>query len=903
MAALAPEHPRALAILGRVREESGAVDQAVALYERAAATEPDRSEKSALLTRAAVVLLERGKDEDRAANFLVRALAADPGHRNANERLVDVYTRREQWDDVEALLDREVAAARGDGEGDSAEAVAPEAIAREAIAREAIAREAIDCLAALETQLARAAIALGKPDKALACLESAHARRPGLLPMLRTFADFRYARGEWTEAVAHYQSLLALHRAAIPAAELPDMFQRIGRAKAELGDADGAIAAYREVRALAPEQRPAIEGLSVLLAAKGDWAAWVGEREALAAVVSDGKGAIWEEIGDACAARLGDRARAEAAYRQALAAEPARRSTIEKLLAIFREDKRAEQTVEMLSALAAVEPSPGTRAQLRREAARLLLDKVNRPLEAAELLERALDDAPEVIEAFDELARLREDATDWAGLVGSHKAMLDWLPPEAPRALRLRLWTRIGNVALRQLRDCKLAMTAFEAAVALDPDDRAKQEMLAHVYETVGPDARTRAIAAHQRLIAHDPHRTDSFLALAKLYGETGETDKRWCVAATLWYLKKNTPALDELFQRHRSPRVRTAQRRFSEESWSRVRHPDEDPRIGEMFAVASPYLASSAAYDPAHVGLKKRTQVNLAHDDSLWARTLVELAGTLALPLPDVYTMEGESGADNLGQRPPPERAPPDAAPRSAHHAAQQLRPGVRSGAALFFLAPRALPPRGAAHARDPPGRPGRAALARRQERRKTRRRHGARRRGGPAPGAPGPHHAVPRAGPAGRGERQAQRRRGDAGHREMDWGDRSVGGAVGAGPDGRAGRRLPRDLQRGDPAVDGPDPPADGRPGGLLGERRLLHAAPRARSGRGLNEAGPWEGPAPPAMSSDEQSSSSLTRANRPGEVGGARRPPPLPPVADDWGGWARPSAGAGAGPPPGR
>jgi tetratricopeptide (TPR) repeat protein len=630
VAALAPEHPRALAILGRVREESGAIDQAVVLYERAAGKEPDRSDQSALLTRAAVALLERGKDEDRAADLLVRALEADPGHRNANERLVDVYTRREQWNDVEALLEHELAEAQAHREG--APAAADD-----------------DRVAALETQLARACLALGNPDKALGSLERAYARRPELLPMLRTFADFRYGRGEWREAVAHYESLLRLHRAALPAADLPDMFQRIGQAKTELGDADGAIAAYREVRALAPEQRPAIEGLSSLLAAKQDWPAWVTEREALVGVASDDKGAIWEEIGDACAARLGDRPRAEAAYRQSLKAEPARRSSIEKLLAIFKEESRHPETVEMLSALAAVETSAAARAQLHREAARLLLDKVNRPLEAAAELERALDDAPEMIDAFDELARLREDAMDWAGLVTSHQAMIERLPPDAPPALRLRLWTRTGNLALRQLRDRKLAMTAFEEAVALDPDDHAKQETLAHVYELAGPDARTRAIAAHQRLIARDPHRTDSFLALAKLYGETGETDKRWCVAATLWYLKKNTPALDELFRRHRSPRVRTAQRPFSEESWRRVRHPDEDPRIGDLFAVASPFLASSAAYDPAHVGLKKRGQIDLERDESLWARTLVELAGTLALPLPDVYRMEGESGQTTL--------------------------------------------------------------------------------------------------------------------------------------------------------------------------------------------------------------------------------------------------------------
>ncbi|HLK92052.1 MAG TPA: hypothetical protein VKZ18_19325 [Polyangia bacterium] len=630
VAALAPEHPRALAILGRVREESGAFDQAVSLYERAAAGEADGAERSALLTRAAVVLMEHVKDEDRASDLLVRALAADPGHRDANQRLVDVYTRREQWSDVEALLDREIADA-------ASEAAAPDE----------------DRLAALETQLARAALALGNTTKALGCLESAHRRRPDLLPMLRTFADFRYGRGEWTEAVALYQALLAHHRASLPPAEIADVFLRLARAQGELGDREAAILAAREAKATATDTRPALEALARLLEAKEDWPAWIVEREALAArVAADEKPALDEEIGDAALDKLGDRARAEAAYRLAFEAEPDRRSVIEKLLALYRADERLEPTADMLIALAKGETSAPARATLRREAARILIDKLNRPMEAAELLERSLDDdpgGPSAIDSFDELAKLREDATDWAGLVAAHRAMLERLPAEAPKALRLRLWTRMGNVALRQLRDRKLAMTAFEEAVALDPADHAKQETLAHVYQLVGPDARERAIAAHQGIIARDPHRTDSYLALAKLYGETGETDKRWCVAATLWYLKKNTPALDELFNRHRPPRVRPAQRPFTDETWAQVRHPDEDRRIGDLFSIASPFLSASAAYDPAHVGLRKRTPVDLARDESPWARTLVQLAATLTLPLPDVFRMEGETGQTTL--------------------------------------------------------------------------------------------------------------------------------------------------------------------------------------------------------------------------------------------------------------
>src|SRR6185437_7809130 len=102
-----------------------------------------------------------------------------------------------------------------------------------------------------------------------------------------------------------------------------------------------------------------------------------------------------------------------------------RRTAIEKLLAIYRADGRIEPAVEMLTALGKVETEPPARARLRREAARLLIDKLNRPMEAAELLERSLDDDPSAIEAFDELARLREDAMDWAGLVAAHRTMLE----------------------------------------------------------------------------------------------------------------------------------------------------------------------------------------------------------------------------------------------------------------------------------------------------------------------------------------------------------------------------------------------------------------------------------------------------------------------------------------------
>jgi tetratricopeptide (TPR) repeat protein len=443
--------------------------------------------------------------------------------------------------------------------------------------------------------------------------------------------------------------MLRLHRPALLASETLDVLLRIGRCQTELQNPEAAIAAYREAKAIDPRHRAAGEALASLQAERGDWSAWVAEREALAALAGPEASSLWEAIGDACAQHLGDAARAEAAYRKALEIEPNRRSTIEKLLAIHLVAGRFEPAVEMLRARARVETDPAVRAETYHQAARLLLAELDRPAEAAQLLECCLEDAPGRTEALQQLVELREKAGDWQGLAQSYRALLDRLPPDAPRELRLALWGKLGDLALRRLRDRPLAMTAYEAAAALAPDDLPRLELLAHVYELVGPDARDRAIAAHQRLIAHDPHRTDSYLALAKLFGELQDLDKQWCVAATLWYLKKTNPALEELFRRLRPPQVRPARQPFSEETWRRVRHPDEDRRFDQVFAIAAPFLAAPAAQSPASLGLKRRAQIDVAHDESLPVRSLVALCRMLALPIPDLFRIEGETGQTTL--------------------------------------------------------------------------------------------------------------------------------------------------------------------------------------------------------------------------------------------------------------
>ena len=61
---------------------------------------------------------------------------------------------------------------------------------------------------------------------------------------------------------------------------------------------DDAFAAYKEAKGFEPKYRPALDALAAAYAAKGDWAAWVAERRALAEIAeAEEKPALEEEIG------------------------------------------------------------------------------------------------------------------------------------------------------------------------------------------------------------------------------------------------------------------------------------------------------------------------------------------------------------------------------------------------------------------------------------------------------------------------------------------------------------------------------------------------------------------------------------------------------------------------------
>ena len=283
------------------------------------------------------------------------------------------------------------------------------------------------------------------------------------------------------------------------------------------------------------------------------------------------------------------------------------------------------------------------RAKYLHAAALIRRDELDDPPGAVALLNRALDDAPDLTKAFDAIERVLSEVGAWKELARNYRRMIKRLPEEGLSDLRLRLWSGLGEVSLTQLEDVEMAATALEVAVTLDPTNVQRREQLADVYVAAGPTHQEKAIAEHQWLIAQNPDRLASYRALAKLYGDTGAYDKLWCVASTLSFLRKADTDLQTFYETHRPREFRAVKRPFNDEAWLKVVHPEEDRFIDAIFMLLGQFVAAAAAQQHQAVGLKRKERVDVSTDQRVPTRVLRYVAETLEMATPDLFFKESE--------------------------------------------------------------------------------------------------------------------------------------------------------------------------------------------------------------------------------------------------------------------
>lgn len=620
-----PHHVGALAALAELSRSRGDRARAAGLFAEAGERSDNPAEKLRHLYDAATLHLETFGESDRAVDLLRRVLALDPEHVDAAERLLDIYERREQWSAMEPLME----------------------LLANKIDRAHPARAA-----SILVRAGLLASRLGDSERALQRLEAARALQPEARVVLEGLAAVRMRRREWAEARGLLQAVLRLYRNTMAPGDVAAIYEQLAQCDVEDGEVAGAVGWLEKALAMDPRRRPALEALAALHTNRGDWAAVVvAKRSLLETEDAAGRGKVLEEIGDIYRDRMRNLAQAATAYQAAVEADPTRRTTLRRLLDIYSEAKRWPGVADVLVALADLEEDATVRARYFHTAALVRRDQIGDVAGSVPLLEQALDLAPRMHQAWDDLEAVLKARQDWNELAAALRRMLSRLDEDADAdpELRLRLWSELGNVATEQLADAALAIEAFEEVLQLSPDDLAAREHLATLYTEGGPAYLDQAIAMHQGLLAENPDRLSSYRALSRLYALAGAPDERFCVASTLTFLRKADPEIEAFWARHQPRHMPRAQSQFDDDMWQRIAHPDEDPLVGALLAVIGPVIAAARAQTHAAVGLRRKDRADLGANGKPALRTVAYVSETLDMTPPDVFVRDSD-GAESTG-------------------------------------------------------------------------------------------------------------------------------------------------------------------------------------------------------------------------------------------------------------
>ncbi len=624
----------ALRTQATLHEQRGAWASAIDDLLRAEALAPQRADRIEMLTRAGELAEHKLEDPSRALGLLERVLRLDPDNVAAGHKVADRLVATERWDDAVPVL--------------------------EMLARHAEGGDRLD-RARREGQLGRAYEELHRSEKAARHYRIAVESDPdnldaalGLAQTLLTEAQAAEgataatpaAEDRWREIDRRYREVLARHRTALADGQVADIWHRLGLTARALGDDKKAENALRRALERDPGHEATLQSLVDLGGQRGDWKMVIEAKRAMVDGASESlKLKLLEEIGDLQRGKLKDPGTAVGAYLEALKLAPGNRALLHKLLDAYSEQKQWRRAADILGELATQDSSPARRSKYHYAAAVIARDELNDVELAVERFSAALDDAPATPKAFDAVEKLLTDHKDWKGLARQIRKQLKRLGDDAPAEVVLDLWTRLGDLYGDHLGNPTLAIEAYEIAVQIDPDDRARHEQLVELYIEAGDSRRADAIRELQALLTFAPDRVELYKALSNLYREENELDKAWCLAQALVFLGVASDVERALYLKHRPAQFVPATRRLTEELWQKaIIHPLEDRAVGAIFASTLGPIAATTGQGLAAFGLDPAARTDVEHDPRLVARVVKYATSVLGLePTPGVWLDKGD--------------------------------------------------------------------------------------------------------------------------------------------------------------------------------------------------------------------------------------------------------------------
>jgi tetratricopeptide (TPR) repeat protein/tRNA A-37 threonylcarbamoyl transferase component Bud32 len=449
-----------------------------------------------------------------------------------------------------------------------------------------------------------------------------------------------FEMGDATAAAGIYEQILRLHGEDLAGPDRADAMWRLGELLRRTGELEKAVDLLREAADVNPASPEPLAALARVYEATRDWEEVVRtKRRRLEVAVGAERFDLLLEIADVEFGKLNDRARASKTYVAALEERPDDRKLLTKLMQLYSEEKDWAKLVEVVLRLADFVDDPRQRAKYLHTAAIVSSRQLGENAQALGFYERAIEFDPSLTKAMDEAIELRREIGDHDGVERLLKAKLEQAKEAQDRTHIVEVLDQLGELYRKLLNEPELAIDAYEAAQAFDPEGKERGEILAELYASDVTQYLDKAVRAQAQILQRNPYRVESYKLLRRLYTEARRPDPAWCLCQALSVLNLAEPDEERFYRRHRADNAAPAQAVLGEDDWAQhLVHPDVDPLVTRIFAMIQPTIIRARTQPLEALGYDRSYQVDLASQQHPVAQTLYYVQGVLGFEAPPVF-------------------------------------------------------------------------------------------------------------------------------------------------------------------------------------------------------------------------------------------------------------------------
>ncbi|MBX3225634.1 MAG: tetratricopeptide repeat protein, partial [Labilithrix sp.] len=454
------------------------------------------------------------------------------------------------------------------------------------------------------------------------------------------FGDPHSAYGMHEELFKKYGNVLA-------GSDRAEALYHLGESARRSGNLDAAVKPLREATDLDPSNPRPYRSLAKVYDEKGEWQNAISVRKArLSLATGTERFELLLEIGDVLFAKLSDRAGASKAYTQALEERPDDRKLLTKLMQLYSEEKDWAKLVDVVLRLADFVEDPKQRAKYMHTAATIASKHTGEIDKALSFYKRALELEPSNDKALTEaleLYRARGQNDEVERLL---KTQLDQAKVAQDREKIVRVLDKLGELYQKFLNEPDLAVDAYEAAQAFDPEDRSRGDKLAEIYASDPAQYLDKAVGSQAAILRKNPYRVESYKLLRKLYTDSKRADPAWCLCQALSILRLAEPDEERFYRKHRSENAAPAQSTLDDEAWGKLMHWDLDPILTRIFAMIQPTIMRTRTQPIEQLGFDPRYAIDTSMHPYPVSQTLYYVQGVLAMPPTLVFQNPNDPGS-----------------------------------------------------------------------------------------------------------------------------------------------------------------------------------------------------------------------------------------------------------------